>query len=27
LIEELEAEVPAGDEVTLALSISAYGGG
>ena len=27
LIEELEAEVPAGDEVTLALSISVYGGG
>jgi tRNA-dihydrouridine synthase B len=27
LIEELEAELPTGDEVTLALSISAYGGG
>src|SRR4051812_11232570 len=27
LIEELEAEVHTGDEVTLALSISAYGGG
>ena len=27
LIERLEAELPAGDEVTLALPISAYGGG
>ena len=27
LIEQLEAELPAGDEVTLALPISAFGGG
>ncbi len=27
LIEQLEAELPAGDEVTLSLPISAYGGG
>src|SRR5207248_9218457 len=27
LVEQLEAEVPAGDEVTLELPISVYGGG
>ena len=27
LIERLEAEVPSGDEVTLELPISVYGGG
>ena len=27
LIERLEAELPSGDEVTLALPISVYGGG
>ena len=27
LVEELEAEIPCGDEVTLALPISIYGGG
>jgi len=27
LIEELEAEIPSGDEITLALPISVYGGG
>ena len=27
LVEELEAEIPSGDEVTLALPISIYGGG
>jgi hypothetical protein len=27
LIERLEAELPSGDEVTLSLPISAFGGG
>jgi hypothetical protein len=27
LIEQLEAELPSGDEVTLALPISVFGGG
>ena len=27
LIEQLEAEIPSGDEVTLELPISIYGGG
>jgi hypothetical protein len=27
LIEALQAEIPTGDDVTLALPISAYGGG
>jgi hypothetical protein len=27
LVERLEAEIPSGDEVTLELPISVYGGG
>jgi hypothetical protein len=27
LVEELEAEIPSGDEMTLELPISIYGGG